>query len=213
MAAEHDRKQSVIRISWLWLFFEYDFRNKQTRGRIFLREFSKTGEEIPPSAGETSSPVTAPPHEDIPAPRRRKSTSSSTSSFRKEKKKAPGKFELKGIWRERQLLRLLKNRIIRLIKRLFHSTRFDQLRFDLLLATGDAFLTGWIYGIYCAVLPAIPRSVSVQIAPDFNRNQPEIDLTCALSFRPLVIVINVLIGLMSLPWLRIYRARSSFKRR
>lgn len=217
-SVEYNHKRSNIRISWLWMFLEYDFRTENIRRRVFFRELSTPGQDTGQRANSdpeelilkiSTPPPHRPPREDKTKSRQRESTSRSRESSRKKKKQGR-KFDFKSLWRERKLLKLLKNRLVRFLKRVFRTFQFDRMQCGLVLATDDASLTGWLYGVYCAVKPAVPRSVSVYVIPDFNRTKPEIDFILVMSFRPLSLIFNVFYGLLSLPWIRIYRARSSF---
>ncbi len=216
LSVEHNPERSLARVSWLWLFFEYNLRTNQTRTRLFFTESTRSDKpEVPPSPHAPSSTT----DESVDTPPGKQSKTKSTkfkftreTSSGKEGEKKTRKFGLKDVYRERKLLSVVKKSIVRFIKRVFKSTRFDRMKFDLVLATGDAFLTGWIYGIYRAILPAVPYTISVNITPDFDDDKPALDLSCAISFRPIVMLFHFLLLLITLPWIRLYKLRRRIRR-
>lgn len=232
-SASFNHEASNFTISNLWLHFYYNFRQRTYSGRIFLFiiPVKKYDDKEPFVSGKSTEDVddktvyddTAAEDEPEPEEETADAPVKKRPEFKKKLsgikfKRRTGKTEKqedreseKSIsWREmleeRGLFVLILKKMVRGAVRLFKSLRIDIFDADLTIATPDPAWTGVCFGIVqpLNLLNRFPRS-KVKLSADFDRETPDAELACAVSVRPVTVMLLGFWTLLTLPWIRIWK--------
>lgn len=207
-----------------WLRFEADFKTGSQVLRIFFLRVSLG------SPAEKSSPEHREHTSEASTPREKRKQLPTLESTKTERKTPPtpetprkqarkpkrdrGKrtrhrlwIRFKSVWQERELAKTISTRLLRIIIRIIKAGRIDYLKLRLRLATGDPMLTGVLYGIIQSVnWIDFPRT-EIAVTPDFDSSSPEAEFSGSISIRLIRVVFIMATGLLSLPWIKMYRTR------
>ncbi len=114
-------------------------------------------------------------------------------------------FWLKYIWRERGLAIDLLKGLFRSMVRFIHHIRTDYCHIDLALGTGDPMTTALAAGSLESTLWLMRRHGRVEIAPLYEEERFEFEVSCSFSMRPYQAVNIFVWYVLTLPWVRLVR--------
>jgi len=110
------------------------------------------------------------------------------------------------VWRERELVLILVRRLLTLLRKLVLDMKVVYLKARLDIATPDPMLTGVLFG---AMQPLLmlnsPPGRVFSLDAAFDRDLPRFDLSCAVSTRPICVLVILAGWLPRLPWRRMVK--------
>ncbi|MFQ5793727.1 MAG: DUF2953 domain-containing protein [Candidatus Bipolaricaulia bacterium] len=184
----------VIAFRWLFVTIGTDLKRKRFQLSLFgLRVFSRATDRRKPKKKKKQKP-----------------------KKKKKKKRKRGRFSIRQLWRERDLIVEVIRIAFRFIVNLIRRIRIDRLHVEAQIATPDPAWTGFLYGTLAGItypLNAAVPSISLAVRPDFESDRPTVNGELAIHLRLIHPVGGVIRLLFALPKWRLIRVLWKNRRR